>query len=411
MWYGHRYGEKKAKEKFTYQLSTKLPSMRDSLWYSDGTKLNYFYLDDNGKVATCQVYEVMDAFSEVLLGFHISKTEDYEAQFFAYRMAVQTAGHRPYQLGFDNQGGHKKLDSGKFLTNLSRLSIKAQPYNGKSKTIENAFGRFQQKFLKQDWFFTGMNITTKSAESKANLEFINANKHNLPTLPEVIEVYKKRRCQWNEAVHFASGMQKIEMYRTSVNPQAPEIHAMEMVDLFWILRDKPVAYSAYGLTFKEKNNKYTYAKYDVNGLPDMQWHKKNIDKKFFIKFDPQDMSMIYIYESDALGLRFVTELTTKTEVHRGKQEQESWESEHIAKVVNLNKESRVDSWESMQGIQEDNNALPEQHGLNSPRIAGVTSKRKTTKKRKALATVDVDKTLSNVVAVSDDDNVNVFELY
>ena len=78
LWYGHRYGELKAKEKYTYHHSTKLPSMRDSLWYSDGTKLNYFYLDEDGKIATCQVYEVMDAYSEVFLGYHISKTEDSE---------------------------------------------------------------------------------------------------------------------------------------------------------------------------------------------------------------------------------------------------------------------------------------------------------------------------------------------
>jgi hypothetical protein len=62
-WWGYRYGELKSKEKFSYQHKTRLPGMRDSLWYSDGTKLNYYYqyLDKSGKrqIGTLQVYEVM----------------------------------------------------------------------------------------------------------------------------------------------------------------------------------------------------------------------------------------------------------------------------------------------------------------------------------------------------------------
>ena len=56
LWYGYRYGELVSKEKYSFQFSTKLPGMRDSLWYSDGTKLNYYYQDEKGKTQTCQVY-------------------------------------------------------------------------------------------------------------------------------------------------------------------------------------------------------------------------------------------------------------------------------------------------------------------------------------------------------------------
>jgi len=162
LWWAARFGELKAKEKFMYQHSTLMPTMRDSLWYSDGTKLNYYYLDENGKIATISVYEVMDAYSEVMLGYCISKHEDYKSQHAAYKMALEFSGHKPYQITYDNQGGHKKLESSDFLTRLAHLAIKTQPYNGKSKTIESAFGRFQSQFLKRDWFFTGQNITAHS---------------------------------------------------------------------------------------------------------------------------------------------------------------------------------------------------------------------------------------------------------
>ncbi len=407
LWYGHRYGDSASKEKFVYQHSTKLPSMRDSLWYSDGTKLNYFYLDENGKVATCQVYEVIDAFSEVFLGFHVSKTEDYKAQFKAYKMAIQVSEHKPYQIGFDGQGGHKKLKAGDFLGKIARLSIKTAPYNGKSKTIESAFGRFQARYLKQDWFFTGQNITTKKLESKAQREFINANIKELPTLPQVIEIYKKRRAEWNQAPHPKTGVPRLEMYRNSINPKTTKIGMWDMVDLFWITRTQTNTVTPYGISFKEQGAEYNYMVYDDNNLPNVEWLRINVDKKVTIKFDPDDMSMVYLYEKDALGLRFLTEAKTKVEIHRGKQEQEDWEPEYIAKVKILNDNSRIDADEKMDQLLEDHNMLPEQHGLRSPQLLGVKSKRK-----KAPNTIGkVQKKESNMVVINDDsEDISIYDM-
>ncbi|MBF7093231.1 hypothetical protein IUY40_16990 [Flavobacterium sp. ALJ2] len=49
LWWANRFGELKFKEKFTMPFKTVLPSMRHSLWYSDGTKINMYYQNDNGK--------------------------------------------------------------------------------------------------------------------------------------------------------------------------------------------------------------------------------------------------------------------------------------------------------------------------------------------------------------------------
>lgn len=404
LWYGHRYGEVTAKEKYTLHLKTKMPSQRDSLWYSDGTKLNYYYQDENGKMQTCQVYEVIDTFSEVLLGYHISKSEDFEAQYFAYKMAAKTSGHRPYQIGFDGQGGHKKLQSGEFLTKLARLSIKTQPYNGKSKTIESIFGRFQQQFLKRDWFFSGQNITTKRQESKANMEFILANQKELPSLDEIKAVYAKRRKEWNEAPHHKTGEPRISMYLDSKNTEAPELSMFDMVDLFWILRDKPVTYNASGLSFTEKGNKYEYLVYDEDRRADMNFHRKSIDKKFHIKFDPEDMSLIYLYEDTALGLRFVTAAETKVEVSRARQEITEFEDGFVKDIIQRNKDLRVDMRNETERILEAHGSAAHQQGLRSPNLKGVESSRKQKaknakpkpkKKHKALELAQFHKEVSN----------------
>ncbi len=408
LWYGHRLGELKAKEKFALQHSTRLPTMRDSLWYSDGTKLNYYFLNEAGKMETTSVYEVMDSYSEVLLGHFISKSEDFEAQFRAYKQAVQFAGFRPYQLGYDNQGGHKKLENAGFLTKLAHLSIKAQPYNGKSKTIENAFYRFQDGFLKQDWFFTGQNITAKKAESRANMEFILANKANLPSLAEIKAKYAERRIQWNNAPHPKAkhGETRLQMYLNSHNPEAVKIEVMDMVDLFWLLRPEPVTLTAYGLSFTEKKVKYDYLVYK-NGMPDQLWLRKNVDQKFHIKFDPDDMSLIYLFQKDATGLRFVTAAETKITVARGKQEQEDGEAAYITLVNSENKVIRTERSNEMDAILELHGMLPEQNGLVSPNIKGVTKKAK--KQPSAKDTYgQYEKELSNTVLCPDGEVKNLY---
>jgi hypothetical protein len=379
LWWGHRYGELKAKEKFAVQQKTLMPTMRDSLWYSDGTKLNYYYLTEDNKVETCQVYEVMDAYSEMLLGYHISKTEDYEAQFMAYKMALQVSGQKPYEIRYDNQGGHKKLESSNFLGNVSRLSIHTSPYNGKSKTIESAFGRFQSEFLKRDWYFTGQNITTKRDESKSNMEFILANKVNLPSLQEVKDRYKLRRDEWEAAPHHKTGISKTEMYRNSFNPMATKIDMMDMVELFWIERKDQVTCSAFGISFTEKKVKYDYLVYKQEGKPNVEWMRKNIDKKFTIRFDPNDTSLIYLYEKTASGLRFVTAAETKVTIHRNIQEQEESEATYIKGLEIDNKDNRIKTRDRMDAILEEHGLLPEQNGLISPKIKGVEKRKKGSK--------------------------------
>lgn len=407
LWWGYRYGEGKSKEKFSLQHSTRMPSMRDSLWYSDGTKLNYFYLNEDGKIETISVYEVMDAYSEVLLGYHISKTEDYQAQYGAYKMAVQFAGHRPYQIGYDNQGGHRKLENGNFLNKLARLSIKTQPYNGKSKTIESAFGRFQASYLKKDWFFTGQNITAKANESKANMEFVLANKANLPSLEDIKQLYKQRRDEWNNAPHPKAkhGETRIQMYMNSHNPRTVKVELWDMVDLFWIEKPEPVMLTAYGLSFEDKKVKYSYLVYGDNNLPDQRFLRQNIDKKFVVKYDPDDMSLIMLYERDATGLRFVREARTKVEVARGKQEQEDFEAAYISRVNAENKVLRLESIEKMDAILEQHNMLPEQHGLRSPGARGLNKKG-----RKQAGIGKYTKVLSNAVDMGEDQEPDIYSL-
>lgn len=149
LWYDAVYGELAAKQLYARRNKTEMPTMRDSLWYGDGTKLNLFYKAvENGKtvVRSASVYEVIDAYSETLLGYAVSDTENFDAQFRAFRMAIETAGHKPYEIVTDNQGGQRSKIAQKFFANICRINRPTAPYNAPSKSIESVFGRFQSRY-------------------------------------------------------------------------------------------------------------------------------------------------------------------------------------------------------------------------------------------------------------------------
>ena len=374
LWFGCRYGELKFKERYIRQHSTMLPTQRDALWYGDGTKLNYFYRAAEGNVATISVYEVMDVYSEVFLGYHISKTEDFVAQHSAYKMAMQTSGRKPYQISFDNQGGHKKLQNSQFFKSLAHLAITTQPYNGKSKTIESAFGRFQAEFLHKDWFFTGMNITAKEVESKMNREFINANAANLPTLEEVVKIYETRRREWNEAIHYDTGKRRIDMYNESHNEKSMKVEPWDMIVMFGMINSKPVKYRSSGIVMEVKKQKYQFEVLK-NGVPDMDFNLRNIDREFYIGYFLEDMTTVALYEKTATGdMRYVAMAEKYIQVHRAKQDQDNFDTAFIAAMNKANKTMRIDIHEAAEQRLERHGYHPHQHGLKMPKLQGISKR-------------------------------------
>ncbi|MBK5719763.1 kinase [Dysgonomonas sp. Marseille-P4677] len=400
LWHAARFGELSAKEKFGRQHRRKQLTRRDTLWYSDGTKLNYYYQDENGKTKTCNVYEVMDAYSEVFLGYHISPTEDYEAQYFAYKMAIQRAGHKPYELKYDNQGGHKKLESSDLLKNLARHAVNTAPYNGKSKTIESAFNRFQSQFLHKDWYFTGQNITAKKKESRGNDEFTleNIKRGNLPTLDEVKAQYAKRREEWNNAPHPKTGIARNEMYRTSVNEETQAVDWLDMISIFGVTTKDPATYRAGGLQIEVKKVKYAYEVLTSEGMPDMDFYRKNIGRKFYTRYCPDDMSIVSLYEKDASGMRFVTMAQPFIHIEGAMQNQTSADLSFIRKIDFQNKQMRIDNERERNELLAENNMHPNQHGLSVAPLKGVN----TSKAKKGKIDIgELQKEVSNMTALEE----------
>lgn len=394
MWYAVVYGMQKWKAKYSSLMKTSLPQMRDALWYGDGTKLNLYYKNEQGKMCTTSVYEVMDAYSETLLGYDIAPNENFDSQYRAYRMAIETAGSRPYEIVTDNQGGHKKGNAMGFFQRLTVLHRPTMPYNGQSKTIENAFYRFQAQVLHAIWYFTGQNVNTKKPGSKPNLEFIEENAYALPTLEEVKAIYRECRDKWNnEEGHFATGIPHMEMYRMSENLEAQPVTDIDMMQMFWLCHPKPVTYNNYGLQFEINRQKYHYDVYAADGLRDEAWALRNTGREFTVMYDPMDMTRIELWRNTATGPKYSATATPKVTVSRATQERTPEESSHIRQTIERNKEVMAAIQLEGERFDLDEGIAAELFGLSTPRPKNV-SKKKMEEYRKKHERGELDTPLS-----------------
>lgn len=347
-WYGIVHGEVAFKNKFMPQFDTKLPDMPNTLWYGDGTKVNLYYKEYDKKqkrmvARTIDVYEVMDACTEVFLGYSFGQ-ENFLTQYDAYRMALETWKVKPYEIVTDNQGGHKKPEAKAFFNKICHLHKTTMPHNGQSKTIESAFGRFQQQVLHKLYNYSGQNITAVKENSHVNIDLVMMNIAQLPTLEEMKAQYIACREEWNTMEHPTSetGMTRMEMYTTLNSPNAEMLDEYEVQELFKLFSKDSVKYNKNGFIFDLNKQEYRYMVYGEDNLVDMNFHMQNVGVSFRYRYDPKDMTAIELWEVGAKGaLKYAATATPKVVIHRATAERSTEESEHLFAQIHAQKRALV----------------------------------------------------------------------
>ena len=382
-WKGAVIGDTRAKMIYTRQHSTILPTMPNALWYGDGTRLNLFYrayVDGKYQLATLNVYEIIDAASEVFLGCHISNTENFESIYEATRNALEFAGCKPYEFVTDNQGGTKRADAQNWLKGVATLFRTTAPHQAPAKTIEAVFGRFQAQVLHQEWFYTGGNITAKSDAARIHREFIEKNIDKLPTYNEVVELYMDARKRWNAMAHpntkAYAGRSRMEVYTSQVNPEAVQLTDAIRRDLFWVTTAKPSKFTAYGIQFTVAGEKLQYEVFDQEGNPDLLWRRDNTGREFYVSYDPHDLSTVRLLTRDQYGDRFVTEAQPYYKIHRALQAQTEEERRFIRQQDERNKIDRIQRSLDNYDLLREHGLAPDQNGLVDPGLAALNESKK-----------------------------------
>lgn len=313
LWVEARHGTDSWKNKFGYSIKRDRSQWFPNAWWAiDGTKLDWIHYEDNvtKMAAKIKIDPVIDVFSEKIIGWSISETENHVDHFRAVKMAIENAGSRPYLFTYDNQSGHKSSKMQELYTAIvAREGGTHYPHKAynKSNPIEQLFNRFQQQVISAFWFSDKQSITVRREDNRPNMEFVTANKHRLPNRNEIIEAWKISVEKWNSMPHpHLSDKSRNEVYAMP-QPISEPIEVADVMEIFWLNETKPKTYHRYGMPLVVGNEKYEYEVFDANGNIDIEFRRKYVGKKLIVKYSPDDLDLyIGLYEPLSNGdKRFV----------------------------------------------------------------------------------------------------------
>ncbi|MBB6499132.1 integrase catalytic domain-containing protein [Pedobacter cryoconitis] len=300
IWTLARHGKQAWQNKFQHTLSRDKSNWFPNVyWAIDGTKLDWIHFDHTTghKMASkLRINVLFDVYSEKIIGWSLSETEDHTDHFKAIKMAVKQAECRPYLLTYDNQSGHKMTRMQEFYNDLVALKggcHHAHRAGAKNNPAEQLFNRFQQQVITKFWFSDGQGIRVKKEDHQPNTDFITAHKHHLKSKEELSPAWEMAVNQWNSGKHPHFEESRDEMYQHPMSLRE-QLSLQEIMQHLWVTESqKPITYKKEGLTLWLSHTQYQYEVYDGDGNIDIEFRRKYVGKKFIVRYDPDAMD-VYI---------------------------------------------------------------------------------------------------------------------
>lgn len=309
LWTLARHGKQTWANKYQHSLQRDKKSWFPNVyWAIDGTKLDWLHYKDtasNKMGADLRIDVIFDVYSEKIIGWSFSETEDHTDHFRAVKMAVNHAGKRPYLFTYDNQSGHKSAKMQELYSNIVAVEggthYPHPPYK-KNNPAEQLFGRIQKQVINRFWYSDGQSITVKRDDNKPNLDFITENKHNLKTKDELLRAWETAVTIWNNGKHPRyTNESRTEVFAHEMTI-SEELSLSQIMQYMWIDETKGNTYRKEGITMTLKDKDYTYEVYNQDRTIDIEFRRKNIGKKFIIRYDPENMDVfVQLFELDSEG--------------------------------------------------------------------------------------------------------------
>jgi len=305
VWFYQRHGKHAADNEIQSLINRKTPSFPDALWSIDGTSMQLYYVDNDGKIKSdLYVYFVTDACTSAIIGVSVAFAETSGMVTEALRNAVDTYKYKPYQLQYDNSSANVSVAVKNLMTNMSRVHFPAEPYKGRSKYVESIIGHFQQRTLRHYSNFKGGNINVKSLNSQANpelLAWLRKNPESLPDRNGVIEMLHDAVAKWNargekrDSYGRFVGASKIDRYTTIQHEQRAELNYFDRMSMFMVEQRVPYTYGTNGIVVDVKGYDHHFIVPDGDNVGDFMFANDNLGLKFKIKIDRDNPGMIALY--------------------------------------------------------------------------------------------------------------------
>jgi hypothetical protein len=286
--YRNKYGHKLVRDKQQW--------FPNAYWAIDGSKIDWMHYYDNqlGAAAKFKIDPTIDVYSEKIIGWSFSESETHEDHFRSVKMAFQESQSRPYLFTYDGQSGHTSSRMqelyGKMMAKKGGVHYKHAAYEH-SSPVEGIFNRLQQQVINAFWFSDKQSIKVRTDNNKPNMDFLLENVSKLPNKDDLVKAWKLCVQEWNEATH--PKFKNEGLSRNEVYAQEPlmkeEVDYLQMMDLFWCYTPDTITYKNDGLKVQIANKKYHFEVYNSNGDIDLRFRQKWVNKKFFVKYDPDQL--------------------------------------------------------------------------------------------------------------------------
>ena len=288
-------------------------------WAIDGTKLDTIHYWDsaNKMAAMMNIDVVVDVYSEKIIGWSFSETENHIDHFKALKMAVNTACARPYLFTYDAQSGHKTKKMQELYSKI--VAVGGTHYHHKvgrkSNPIEQLFNRFQQQVVGKRWFSDKQSIKSKQTRSQVNMDFIKEYKSALPTKEELYKHWIVMVNEWNQMKHPKFDKSRNEVYKHK-SDYHQELDPLEQISMFWLNETKPKKYTKDGMRLTVAGVDYEYEVYDKNKEVDIDFRRKYVNTQLIVSYDPEYLDeYISLYELNDKGQKVFVAYAQKKREH------------------------------------------------------------------------------------------------
>lgn len=316
-WFLKRHGREEFMRVFGHTLTRdKSQWFPNAYWAIDGTKLDLVHFAANGAKmgAELKINLLFDVYSEKIIGWDLALSENHASHFRTVKMAVNTAGCRPYLFTYDKQSGHT---SARMQDLYSRLVAHGGTHYShkvgrKSSPAEQIINRFQQQVISKMWYSDKQSIKVRKLDNKPNMDFLIEYKDGLPTKEELYKVVAVLVDRWNNMKKRSFAYTRNEMYAQEPLKKEP-IDTLDMISMFWIEETKPKKYYGHGMPMTVEGKDYEYEVYAPDGSVDMDFRRKYVGEKLIVRYDPEYLNeMVELWELTTTGdKRFVAHALPK----------------------------------------------------------------------------------------------------
>jgi hypothetical protein len=295
--YESRYGKKAFLDRVRPYVPRLAAVYASDLWVMDGTRFNFSY--DNGiSKSFLNCYVVMDAMSRRILGWAFSEAgEDRWTVMSAIRMAVDGAGHAPYEILHDNAPAHSTEEFAEMRSALNAIGCSfraAKVGNARDKVVERFFSSFDTTVSRLCPNWVGEGIKSKRKNARPAPEFqCTIKRSDLPDRAGLIIQISNLILDWNAQKLGTESPDSL--FRLSEKPYAQACAAWLAASIFWPSTTVTIRNSMLKITVQHVEYVYEIDDYDVR----LQFNtdKKRAATDVIVRYDDRDMAEVFLFSA------------------------------------------------------------------------------------------------------------------